>query len=71
MITDEVMRNQGGVMASRYSRLETRRQACRQINEMFGLNVWVDYREDFRDFQEEDVNENEKEEYLEGGDDIE
>lgn len=46
MITDEVIRGQGGVIASRYSRLEARRQACRQINKMFGLDVWVDYRED-------------------------
>lgn len=45
MITDEVTRNQGGTVASRYSRLESRRQACKQINEMFGLNIWVDYRE--------------------------
>lgn len=61
MITDEVTRNQGGVIASRYSRLESRRQACRQINEMFGLDIWVDYREDFRDIQEQE-NENEEEE---------
>lgn len=47
MITDEVARTQGGVVASRYSRLESRRQACRQINKMFGLDVWVDYREDY------------------------
>lgn len=49
MITDEVTRNLGGTVASRYSRLETRRQACKQINEMFGLNIKVDYREDFQD----------------------
>ena len=61
MITDEVTRNQGGTVASRYSRLESRRQACKQINEMFGLNIWVDYREDFQDIEEQQ-NENEKEE---------
>ena len=61
MITDEVTRNQGGVVASRYSRLESRRQACRQINNMFGLDVWCDYREDFQDIQEV-INENEEEE---------
>ena len=61
MITDEVTRNQGGTVASRYSRLESRRQACKQINEMFGLDVWVDYREDFQDIKEQE-NENEKEE---------
>lgn len=54
MITDEVTRNQGGTVASRYSRLESRRQACKQINEMFNLNIWVDYREDIQDIEEEE-----------------
>lgn len=45
MITDEVTRNMGGVIASRYSRLEARRKACEQINKMFGLDMWVEYRE--------------------------
>lgn len=49
MITDEVTRNMGGTVASRYSRLEMRRQACTQINEMFNLKISVDYREDFQD----------------------
>ena len=67
MITDEVTRNQGGVVASRYSRLESRRQACRQINNMFGLNIWCDYREDFQDVQEViNENEEEEEEYIGG-----
>lgn len=61
MITDEVTRNQGGTVASRYSRLESRRNACKQINEMFGLNIWVNYREDFQDVDEQ-KNENEDEE---------
>ena len=61
MITDEVTRNQGGTVASRYSRLKSRRQACKQINEMFGLNIWVNYREDFQDIEEQ-KNENEEEE---------
>lgn len=61
MITDEVTRNQGGTVASRYSRLESRRQACKQINEMFGLDIWVEYREDFQDVEEQQ-NENEEEE---------
>ena len=68
MITDEVTRNQGGTVASRYSRLETRRQACKQINEMFGLDIWVDYREDFQDIEEqENKNEEEENEYRGGG----
>lgn len=58
LITDEVTRNQGGTIASRYSRLETRRQAVEKINEMFGTNIEVNYREDFQqvgdDNQQED-----------------
>ena len=46
LISDEVRRNQGGTVASRYSRLEARRQAAEQINKMFGLNIEVEYRED-------------------------
>lgn len=49
LITDEVTRNQGGVIASRYSRLETRRQCFDQVNEMFGTDIEVNYREDFQD----------------------
>lgn len=53
MISDEVTRNMGGVIASRYSRLEARRQAAEQINKMFGTNIEVDYREDFRELDDE------------------
>lgn len=53
MITDEVMRSQGGVVASRYSRLESRRRACDEINKMFGLNIEVNYREDYREIDDE------------------
>lgn len=48
LITDEVTRNQGGTIASRYSRLNARRDACKKINDMFGLEVWCDYREDYQ-----------------------
>ena len=47
LITDEVTRNQGGTIASRYSRLNARRDACKKINDMFGLEIWCDYREDY------------------------
>lgn len=46
MISDEVNRLQGGTIASRYSRLEARKQACQQINEMFGLNIDCEFRDD-------------------------
>lgn len=48
MITDEVIRNQGGTIASRYSRLESRRRAIKKINKMFGLNITIDYRDEFQ-----------------------
>lgn len=48
LITDEVTRNQGGTIASRYSRLNARRDACKKINDMFGLEIWCDYREDYQ-----------------------
>ena len=71
MITDEVTRNQGGTVASRYSRLESRRQACRQINEMFGLDIWVDYREDFQDIEEQEKENEEEEKEYKGGEVVE
>lgn len=57
LITDEVTRNQGGTIASRYSRLEARRDACKQINKLFGLDVWCDYREDYQMLSEQVVTE--------------
>lgn len=39
LIRDEVMRSQGGVTASRNSRLLARLQAVDAINKMFGLNI--------------------------------
>ena len=53
MISDEVLRNQGGTIASRYSRLEMRRKACEKINEMFGLDIEVEFREDYRETDDE------------------
>lgn len=52
MVSDEVTRSQGGTVASRYSRLNARRQACEQINKMFGLNIECNFREDYQ-FSEE------------------
>lgn len=49
MLTDEVIRNMGGTIASRYSRLNARKRACDEINKMFGLNIDVQFREDYRE----------------------
>lgn len=54
LISDEMIRSQGGTIASRYSRLEMRRNACEQINKVFPeLKTWCDYREDFREADDE------------------
>ena len=53
LITDEVTRNQGSTIASRYSRLEARREACKAINKMFELDIWCDYREDYQTLTEQ------------------
>lgn len=54
LITDEVTRNQGGTIASRYSRLQARREAVDKINAMFGTNIRVNYREDFQEIGDAD-----------------
>lgn len=43
MITDEMSASQGGTIVSRYSRFEPRQRAIEKINEMFGLNMSVEY----------------------------
>lgn len=62
MITDEVQRNQGGTIASRYSRLEARREAVDKINRMFGTDISVDYREDLQITNEDEDNTDEGDE---------
>ena len=46
MIVDEVSRQLGGTYASRFSRLNMRKQAADKINKMFGLNIGVRFRLD-------------------------
>lgn len=49
LISSEVDNNMGGVIASRYSRLQMRQEACKKINDMFGLNIWCEYRDTAND----------------------
>nr|DAO26661.1 MAG TPA: upper collar protein [Caudoviricetes sp.] len=56
LISDEVTSNLGGVAAQRFTRLNARRKAAKQINEMFGLNIEVDFREEVKAmFKDEDM----------------
>lgn len=61
LISDEVIREMGGTIASRQSRLEMRRQACDEVNRMFGTNIECNYREDYRELDEAMMLENDSE----------
>lgn len=46
MISDEVNAQNEQLLQERYNMLNERREACRQINKMFGLNISVDFKVD-------------------------
>lgn len=48
LLAQEAAQGSATSVASRYGRLEARRAACNEINKMFGLNIWCDYREDYQ-----------------------
>ena len=52
MLSIESSQAQGGTISSRYSRLQSRREAVKKINAMFGTNIEVNYREDFMSIYE-------------------
>jgi len=45
LIRDEVAQQNGGILASRRSRLKARQEACKRINKLFGLNISVEFDE--------------------------
>lgn len=61
LVSDEVIRNMGGTIASRYSRLEVRRDAVEKIKDIFGIEIDVDFREDYRQTDDENIISNETE----------
>ena len=60
MITDEVARAQGGTIASRYSRLQARKDAVEKINNMFGTSIKVSYKEDSDNVSRETLDQDEE-----------
>lgn len=44
LISDEVINNMGDVESERFTRLNARKQACNKINELFGLDIDVEFR---------------------------
>ena len=57
LITNEVSRTQGGTIASRYSRLDSRQEAAEKINNMFDHDIEVDYRDELQLLDNLDYNE--------------
>ena len=56
LISDEVSRSMGGTMANRFSVLESRKQACDQINRMFPeLNISVEFNEDLNIVDDKEI----------------
>ena len=54
LVSDEVSSNDEDVLINRNSMLYARKIACKQINEMFGLNIDFKFRNDFMEEQKED-----------------
>lgn len=52
LVSDEVSSNDEDVLINRNSMLYARKIACKQINEMFGLNIDVKFRNDFMEEQQ-------------------
>lgn len=66
LVTDEVTSNLGGVYAQRLTRLNARKQSCKQINEMFGLDINVKFRSEIENVMTDDYIEE-----IEGGEENE
>ena len=68
LITDEVERNQGGVVANRYPYLNARNEGGKKVQKMFGHECYCEFREDWSDF---DLSLGKTGSNSEGGDDNE
>lgn len=66
VITDEVTRSLGGTMASRYTVLDSRKQAIDKINNMFDLNITVDFKDTENNSADVDTDANNADNITEG-----
>lgn len=55
MFTREVSAQQGSIIANRFSPLEMRQKACEEINKMFNLDIWCDYRSEMMEEADETI----------------
>ena len=69
LISDEVERGMGGTYASRNSALSMRQDFCNKMNDMFGLNMSVEFNEEIEDQRYDEKNLYQS--YSEGGEDSE
>lgn len=56
--TAENVMGSGGTVASKYSRLKARQQACKEINDMFGTNISVEYESFLPDIVQMEIDQN-------------
>lgn len=61
LVQQEAAQAQGATIACRYSRLKMRQMACEQINKMFGLNISVEYSQDYQIMDTEEIDAENKE----------
>ena len=61
LVQQEAAQAQGATVACRYSRLKMRQMACEQINKMFGLNISVEYSQDYQIMDTEEIDAENKE----------
>lgn len=61
LITNEVEGNVEQIERARENMLTSRQEACKEINRMFGLNIWCDYRDVSRETNDEEFEEEETE----------
>lgn len=57
VISNEVISNLGAVESQRYNVLNSRKQACNQINKMFGVDLDVEFNQEIYTFSSESVGE--------------
>lgn len=60
LVSDEVSANDEQIQSTRFHMLQARQDACKKINDMFGLNVSVDFKLNLAQQQDEEGQDNEK-----------